>query len=218
MGSLSGIFGVLFAGVWLTLVGSMIIIELKKARRTKWLIFVSGLLIFIGFAGFFAEMSSAEGMLELPKSYEWPAGYTSGIVTTPSGLYIVPLVPEGRIQLYDSNWHFLRGWNVDAMGGDFKVFTEPDAKIEVLTARGAHRYTFTENGDFLSVASLSDSYSSLPKGGQSLFVPTSPLLWIFSGPAISWSVGVFGFIGLGAVKKFNGRPPYVRKIRESVKT
>src|ERR1700674_3351808 len=157
---------VLFAGVWLTLTAIGIRLSFKSAGRAKWLVALSGVLIFIGSSGFFAEMMSGEGFVRLAKSYEWPAGYVSGVKTTGDGIYVVPLVAEGRIQLYDSRWHFLRGWNVDARGGDFKVNTLPDAQIEVLTARGEHQYTFNENGDLLSTASLSESFYSLPKDGQ----------------------------------------------------
>jgi hypothetical protein len=202
---LFNLFLVLFAGVWLFLASRGISRALKSAERTKWVIVASGFLVLIGFAGFFAEMMSGTGIIKLPKSYEWPAGYATGVKKTASGLYVVPLEAEGRVQLYDSNWHFLRGWNVDALGGDFKVAPTPEGNIEVFTARGEHQYSFTENGDLLSTASLSDSFWSLPKDGQTVIVPTSPLLWAFSSPAISWGIGVLGFIGLGLVKKFIGK-------------
>jgi hypothetical protein len=210
MKSLENLFPLLFAGVWLFLAAMLIRNRLKSAARTKWLIFVSGLFILIGSAGFFAEMMSGEGIVRLPKSYEWPAGYVDGVRKTASGLHVVPLVPEGRVQLYDSNWHFLRGWNVDALGGDFKVAPTPGGKIDILTARGEHQYSFTENGDLLSTAHLSEPYYLLTNEGQTVIVPTSPLMWIFSGPAISWGVGVLGFIGLWLAKRLTGsqaKPP-----------
>jgi hypothetical protein len=209
MKSFSTIFDVLFAGTWLFLAGRGICHALQSANRAKWLVLVSGLLLLIGFAGFFAEMMSGAGIIKLPKSYEWPAGYASGVKRTASGLYVVPLEAEGRVQLYDSNWHFLRGWNVDALGGNFKVSPTLEGNIEVFTARGEHQYSFTENGDLLSTAGLSASVWSFLEDGQTVIVPTSPLLWAFSSPAISWGIGVLGFIGLGLVTKFAGRalPP-----------
>jgi hypothetical protein len=206
MKSLFNVFLVLFAGVWLFLAARGISRIFKRPGQSKWLVAVTGLLGLIGFGGFFVEMLSGEGIVTLPKSYEWPAGYVGGVKTTAGGGYVVPLVPEGRVQVYDSNWHFLRGWNVDAMGGDFKVASTPNRTVEVYTARGQHHYSFTENGDLLTSASLSESFWSLPNDGRTVVVPTSLLLWVFSGPAISWGVGVLGFIGLALVKKFARRP------------
>lgn len=199
------LFLVLFAGIWLFLAARGIFRALKGAERTKWVIVASGFLVLIGSVGFFAEAMSGVGIIKLPKFYECPAGYASGVQKTTSGLYVVPLIAEGRVQLYDSNWHFLRGWNVDALGGDFEVAPTPDGNIEVFTARGEHQYSFTENGDMLSTSSLSDSFWSLPKDGQTVIVPTSPLLWAFSSPVISWGIAVLGFIGLGIVKKFTSQ-------------
>ena len=114
----------------------------------------------------------------------------TGVKKTADGKYVVPLVPEGRVQVYDSHWLFLRGWNVDALGGDFRVTPTPRSTIEVFTARGARHFSFTENGDLISDASMSESFDALPNKGQSVVVPTSPILWVFSSPAISWGVGV----------------------------
>jgi hypothetical protein len=164
-----------------------------------------GFLVIIGSAGFFAEMLSAEGLIKLPNSSEWPAGYVTGVKRTADGKYVVPLVPEGRVQVYDSRWHFLRGWNVDPLGGEFKVTPTPSGMIEVFTARGGRRCSFTENGDLISDASMSEPYDSLPNNGQSVLVPTSPLLWVFSGPFVSWGVAVVGFIGLAVVNKYARR-------------
>jgi hypothetical protein len=205
MGSLFGLFLALFAGFWLFLAGRGMAREFKKTDRFKWIVAVMYLLILVGASGFFAAALSATGVLKLPTSREWPAGYVSGVVTAADGKYIVPLVPSGRVQLYDSQWHFIRGWNVDAGGGDFKVQYSPDGVIEVFTARGEHHYSFTEDGHLISSTRiLPNSLSSLPKG-QSVVVPTSPLLWVFSSPFLSWGVMVIGFVGMAILKKIGRR-------------
>ena len=204
------VFLILFAGVWLTLAAVGIGRMLKRGGRINWLVAVMGLLVFVGSAGFFAEALSAEGIIKLPKSYEWPAGYVNGVTQTSDGKYVVPLVPEGRVQIYNSHWHFLCGWNVEALGGDFKVAATPDGTVEVFTARGNYRYSFNENGDLISASTLTKSYDALPKGDQSVVVPTSPILWVFSHPFISWAVAVLGFIGLGLAKKFARTPSDAR--------
>jgi hypothetical protein len=201
MGSRFGLIAALFAGFWLSLAVRGMAREFKRANRFKWIVGTMYFLILIGASGFFAAALSATGVLKLPTSREWPAGYASGVVAAADGKYIVPLVPSGRVQLYDSQWHFIRGWNVDAGGGDFKVQYSPDGVIEVFTARGEHHYSFSEDGRLIaSTTILPESFSSLPKG-QSVVVPTPPLLWVFSSPFLSWGVAVIGFVGMAILKK-----------------
>jgi hypothetical protein len=118
----------------------------------------------------------------------------------PDGRYVVPLVPSGRVQIYDSQWQFLRGWSVEAQGSEFGVECS-SKEIEVLTARGEHCYSFTDDGKLISTSSLSEPYYSLPKTGESVKVPTSPLLWVFSSPFLSMGLAVIGFVGIALVKK-----------------
>jgi hypothetical protein len=99
MKSTFDVFLVLFAGVCLTLAAVGIGRMLNRGRRTYWLVAGMGLLVFIGGAGFFAEMISGEGVIKLPKSYEWTTGYVKGVAATSEGKYIVPLVPEGGVQV-----------------------------------------------------------------------------------------------------------------------
>lgn len=73
-------------------------------------------LLILGAVGFFGNgLSAAGGLNWLPPSFEWPAGYTRGVVTTPAGMHVVPLQPSGRVQIYDAGWKFLRGWHIDSL-------------------------------------------------------------------------------------------------------
>ena len=201
MSSLFNWFIALFAGFWLFLAFRGMAREFKRADRFKLIVAVLYFLILVGAGGFFAAALSATGVLKLPTYREWPAGYVRGVVTAADGKYIVPLVPSGRVQLYDAQWHFIRGWNVDAGGGDFKVECSPDALIEVFTARGERHYSFTEDGHLVaSTRILPETFASLPTG-ESVVVPTQALLWVFSSPFLSWAVAVIGFVGLAILKK-----------------
>jgi hypothetical protein len=206
MSSLFNLFIVLFAGFWLFVVSRDLARQFKPGNRFRWIVATLSFLVLIGAGGFFAAALSAMGVIKLPASREWPSGYVSGVVTTEHGDYIVPLVPSGRVQLYDAQWHFIRGWNVDAAGGDFKVEYSPEGLIEVFTARGSQHYSFTEEGRLIVPARiLPETFASLPRG-ESVAVPTSPLLWVFSSPFLSWGLAVIGFIGLAALKKINAKP------------
>jgi hypothetical protein len=210
------LFLILFAGFWLFMATHGTNRELNSyGRKSKWLLALPGLVGLVGFGGFFAQAFSAEGIITLPRSYEWPAGYVSNVVRTPEGKYVVPLIPAGRVQLYSPDWHFLYGWNVSALGGEFRVVATSNGTVEVLTARGRHRYIFNENGDLLSSSDRTDANDSLPNNGESLIVPTPLLLWTFSSPFISIAVGTLGFLVLRFAKKLSGgaRAPTERELR-----
>ena len=140
----------IFVGLWLFWATRAVVRAFKRSDRLKWIEAVLYFLVVVGVSGFFATALSALGVLELPPSREWPAGYVRGVVTTANGKYIVPLAPSGRIQLYDPEWHFIRGWNVDAGGGNFKVQYAPDGVIEVFIEKKARRYSFTQDGHLVA--------------------------------------------------------------------
>ncbi|HSY31439.1 MAG TPA: hypothetical protein VLA42_05580 [Verrucomicrobiae bacterium] len=196
---------VLFAGFWLFQVSRGIRRSLKRGEKTNWVVAAMGLLVLTGFGGFFAAALAAEGILKLPNSFEWPAGYVEGVKTLPDGKSVVPLEPSGRLQIYDPNWRFLRGWHVDAHAGRFRVECPSSGLIEVYTGRGNHHYTYKENGQMVSSMTYSEGFSWPPEEGSYIVVPTTPIGWVFSSPFISWSAGVLGFIGLALVKKFTNR-------------
>jgi hypothetical protein len=114
-------------------------------------------------------------------------------------------VPSGRIQLYDPQWHFIRGWNVDTGGGNFKVQYSPDGVIEVFTEKRAQHFSFTQDGHLVATERIpQESFSSLPTG-ETVVVPTALLVWVFSTPFLSLGVAVIGSIGLAILKKIGDR-------------
>ncbi len=202
---LFGLFLLVFALTWIYFVLRGIVRWVPPDGPKKWIVAVMGLLVLVGACGFFGAALSAEGVLQFPRSFEWPVGYVNGVRTALSGNYVVPLVPSGRVQIYDGQWHFLRGWHVAAHGGDFKVEAREPDRIEVFTARGQHHYTFTDNGDLIAAATFSEDFYSLPSGGPYIVVQTSLFGWIFSSPFLSWATALIGFVGLAIVKKLNSK-------------
>lgn len=172
---------------------------MKQPVGPKWTIVVLHLLLALGGEAFFAQALCTTGVIKLPSSLQWPAGYVSGVVATEDGKQIVPLTPVSRVQIYDSQWHFITGWYVNTGGGDFRVQSAPDGMIEVFTARGRRHYSFSQDGHLISSESYSGGFESVPSG-ESLVVPTSPFLWVFSSPLLSWSVGAIGLVGLIVTK------------------
>jgi hypothetical protein len=198
------IFGLvlaLFGGVWTYFLLRDVCREFKPGGRRNWFVGSMGALVLVGACGFFGSGMSAVGFLKLPNSLEWPAGNVCGVQTRNDGKHVVPLVPSGRVQIYDATWHFLRGWHVGAHGGDFKVECPATGRIEVYTGRGQHHYSYTENGELISVASYSEGDSPQDLAGSCVVVPTSPLGWVFSSPFFSWGTAVIGIAGLAIFKK-----------------
>jgi hypothetical protein len=196
---------VLFAGIWFFLVTRSIVRSFNRGGHATWLVAAMGFLILVGSGGFFGAGLSAMGIVKLPNSFEWPAGSVCGVRTNARGEHVVPLVPSGRVQLYDPNWRFLRGWHVNANGGEFEVECLENDQIGVYAGRGMRHYVFTENGEVVSSANYSSEPSSIRNDWTCVVVPTSTIGWVFSSPFISWAVAVVGFIGLAIVGKLAER-------------
>jgi len=116
-------------------------------------------------------------------------------MTFQDGTHVVPLTPSSRIQVYDRNWRFLRGWRVAVNGGNFKLRPEGEDIVEVFIARGNTRYVFSRSGDVLLRGSYSAGFSP-ELDGESIFVPTQPWLMVFSSPFLSWAVIAIGGVML----------------------
>jgi hypothetical protein len=188
-------FLLLIGGVWIL---GAICFPFAIRRAPLWLRLVSvvaSVLMASGAIGFFGSGLSAFGGLNwLPPSFEWPVGHANGVVTTADGLHVVPLDAPGRVQVYDANWRFLRGWAVDTGGKPFKLQISPDRHIEVFGTRTHEVYTLqgalVRSEPFPDTA---DAYNAIPNGA-SCAVPTPIWLWVFAGPFASWATALVGLL------------------------
>ena len=169
----------------------------KRHRGAKkWLNAVGGMLVALGGFGFFSTMLSASGGLRwLPASFEWPVGIVDGVVVMPDGAQVVPHTASGRIQVYDRDWSFLRGWYVDAGGGVFVLRPAGPNQIEVITARRQMRYVYSLDGSLLSQEGYAPrSYSDFPASGVFAAVPTRWWLWMFTSPFYCGAIIAIGIV------------------------
>jgi hypothetical protein len=182
------------------------VVEVRSATKAhgwrKFIRLLAAMCVGVGGLGFFGTALIAVGALNpLPSSFEWPVGYATDVVTTKDNYFVVPHTPSERVQIYDSNWKFLRGWNVDAGGGTFKLHITDTNRIHVVTARGQMHYVYELNGNVVSSEKYSAagrSYSSFPEEGDSYLVPTPVWLWVFTSPFYSWLTAAIG-LGLFAL-------------------
>ncbi|HEY1684903.1 MAG TPA: hypothetical protein VGG19_09075 [Tepidisphaeraceae bacterium] len=170
----------------------------------RWLMgMVAGALMAVGIVVFLSGgLSAAGGLNWLPTTFEWPAGHVSGVLTMQHGEHVVPLPDAGRIQIYDRQWRFVRGWHVEASGGDFKMVPAGNDQFDVYTAKRvkggqcAH-YVFSIDGRLISQSSYpndADTYNAVPNVGVAAVVPTRIWLWVFSSPLYGWEMAIVGML------------------------
>ena len=179
-------------------------------RWTRFVAAPAGILVIIGLIGFLACFLANLGCLNwLPASFEWPVGHAHGAIAMPNGYYIVPLQGFSRIQVYDPNWRFVRGWFIQDGNGGFVLHPSRQDQFEVFTGALRHggsrgyRYTFTLNGDLASPQDCSldeTTWNSIAKQGTSVVVPTSMWLWPFSNPGHAIILLVPGAFVLGLLQ------------------
>jgi hypothetical protein len=108
--------------------------HLRGWRRAHYVAGVA--LLCVGAIGFGGSMIAATGGMNwLPPEFELPAGRVSGVIDLRDGTHVVPLEHAGRIQLYDAEWRFKRGWQVDASGGAFALDRLARDNIQVASVR-----------------------------------------------------------------------------------
>ncbi|MDZ4858148.1 MAG: hypothetical protein SGI88_04135 [Candidatus Hydrogenedentes bacterium] len=160
----------------------------------RWVTAIGCVFVIVGALCFFAPLISCLGGLDwLPSTFEWPIGLAKGVIATESGLRVVPHAPSNRVQVYEADWRYLRGWRVDAAGGAIALRPAEDGNFDVFTARGSRHYVYTVDGALLSTGESAKYPGDL---GLSVFVPTPwwavPLTHPFGG----WAIAAAGLIAV----------------------
>ena len=122
-----------------------------SARRRLLLVRgVAALLLVLGGVGWFG---GAFAMLTRPEwlsgRVELPLGDLSGIAVDGQGRIYCGSPFYGRVQVYDADGRFLRGWFVDAGGGAFRLRVSPADELEVAAPRGSMYFRFDAEGNVL---------------------------------------------------------------------
>jgi hypothetical protein len=192
----------------------------RGLRRVLWLLCAS--LILYGGVAFFGQALSATGGLSfLGPSFEWPMGYVRGVVRDSAGRYIAIHGPAGRIQVYDNQGRFVRGWFVRTCGGSAKLRVIDNDYVEVFTAVRQRRFLFSPDGTLLQEGTYAPkSYDDLPFGPAIAMTFDTPwALSPFTHPLIAWGMVFLGMLGLLALdrtkrKSRTSRPRQHRPQRE----
>jgi hypothetical protein len=125
----------------------------KRAIRVlARLLLVAGVAsLLVGILGFGSgAVLSLGGTGFIPSSLQLPFSEPEGVVVLPDGRVLTGLMFYGRVQEYDADGNYRRGWFVPATnGGHFLMRRGPDGTLEVLTIRSNTLHCFSESGELL---------------------------------------------------------------------
>jgi hypothetical protein len=170
---------------------------------------IAGLMLLAyGIIAFFGAFLSATG--GLPWSSEntaIPMWHVDGAVIDADGMIYCPSTPWGRVQLYDRDKRFVRGWTVNAFGGTFRLHIDRDNHLEVATVRRRMLYVFDRQGRLLSSASYEPRSDSDFDGwrGTTVTIPTPLYLLPFTHPFFAWATALVGMVMLRSTTRARRR-------------
>ncbi len=126
---------------------------------------IGSALMLLGVATFFAPVLTSQGQLDwLLKDREWPVLYSSNVLLFPDGTRVVPHEPSGRVQIYNAELEFIRGWTIETSGA-WVVVPGMGETFFVYTARQRMKYEFDREGNTISAGTYShedEPFSKLP--------------------------------------------------------
>lgn len=89
---------------------------------------------------------------------EYPLGVLKSIAVDSSGRIYCGIEAYSRIQVYDKNGRYLKGWFIDSSGGSFKIKVDEKDLLHIATARNGIHYIYNVNGELISKQGNRKSY------------------------------------------------------------
>jgi hypothetical protein len=152
-------------------------------------------------AGAVALLLGAAGLLVVtvqlsfglcPPEWEWPAGVASGVAELSDGRHVAILRAADRVQVYDQEWGFVRGWNVGARGRLTGLLVGESDVIIVSTPRA--ELHFAASGELLASTPVGED-SPRPRRPLLAWVPGSPWYWLVLHPVACFALVLTGLAG-----------------------
>lgn len=133
----------------------------KQKKRTKKLLYVIGFTcIFFWITGFFGGALCSLGVLQwIPDRIEFPLALVEDLGVSRDGDLFVLVRFYGRIQVYDKNGDFVRGWFFYAPSGKVYMIVNENNTIAVEAYSSDTIYTFNDKGTLLKTNEHKDMYS-----------------------------------------------------------
>lgn len=123
-----------------------------------------------------------------PPTTEWPAGISNGMARTSDRHAVVILRGADRVQVYDEEWRFVRGWNVGARGKLLGLHVGAGDIISLFTSRARIRYTIY--GEIVASTPVADE--ERPERPLLAWVPGSPWYWFLLNPVVCMVIALLG--------------------------
>ncbi|MGF1879259.1 hypothetical protein L4D77_28855 [Photobacterium frigidiphilum] len=154
---------------------------------------VSSTFFLCGLLVFFAPIFYRSGHLSwISSGAEWPIGHASNVLVTKDGTYIVPHDSTGRVQIYNKDLDYIRGWFIDDNGGTFTLLPIGDTSFSVYVVRGRNNIEYDVYGNQLSLKRNVKRDSDVPKQGIDIDIPTPIYLLPFTSPFMASIFALFG--------------------------
>lgn len=159
------------------------------------------------FSGFLLMMLGLLGLLErlfisnsfgkhIPDNFEFPIERRATALLDANGKAYIPLESKSRIQVYDKNAKFQRGWHYETFGGKTKLWLIGDTVIRVATAREAKLFFYDTHGVLLKTEDYAPlSFSSFVEQSYVPFNYDTPLILL----PFSTVLGNLGVVLLGMI-------------------
>ena len=118
-----------------------------------------------------------------------------------SGEYAVPHEGAGRVQVYDENLEFVRGWSANSDGGSFVLVSYVEDRFFVVTARGNRRDQYDVLGNRYASSFYTGDYPPAGIANVQVELEVNPLLWPFTHPFVAWLYAAIGMALGGLAEK-----------------
>jgi len=146
------------------------------------------------------------------ESVEMPVLFSKGAVENSRGERFLFLKPVRRIQVYDREGNFLRGWFVKTeleIIDYAKLHVTKEDFIEVFFP--GYRFVYTSSGELVKKEPFPrEDMSFAPSGpGCPLNVRAPFYLLPLAHPVVAWIIGITGMIGFGILEA-KKKPKYIR--------
>lgn len=117
---------------------------------------------------------------------QYPIGDPQSIALSDEDNILLGLTSYGRIQVYDKNGNFIKGWFVGATGGPFVIWTDDNKKLHAIITRSEMHKIYDFNGNLIEAKNIENVEKYIELDNKGKLVQTDSLGNIYSLKDIRW--------------------------------